>query len=164
MSDVRRAISRFHVTVNVEGVSAEEKLVEKARAYLLSDANTPVLGDFCRAVISKAEGVRVPACIVGKLKYRSTVDDPQYPNMPDNTWMDFLAEQQLAVNKFNRHRFDQWLARVGNLQDIINRKEPLAEPTGVKTPTRAIVVDDVRVDPAPRRQGRQRGKRGRSKA
>lgn len=59
--NIRRALSKFHLTQN--GLNEDEKInrvLEKAWSYFLTDAETPVIGDWCRAIIVKYGDINSP--------------------------------------------------------------------------------------------------------
>lgn len=76
--DLIRQLSKFHLSNTwVSGQDPTVPLLEKALAYLLTDANTPYIGDYCRAVVNMFH-IR-----------------PKYHNVkPVGYWLDHALEDQ----------------------------------------------------------------------
>jgi hypothetical protein len=110
MCDLKRQLSKLHTTVALPSkVTPLMKAVEKARAFGLTDANTPVLGEWCRTVLRKFPNVYSDYLNIwgSKLAY-----DVQYPN-EDSGWMFALAQSQLP--EFDFGGFRDWIRHVDYL-------------------------------------------------
>lgn len=90
MCSLRRQMEKIHLTPSVP-LSPEEKLFEKASSFDLTDRNTPVIGNFCRAVLRTTV-----------VKHRSGLLDRygdhhprehQYPNEFGDWMIDVAAEE-----------------------------------------------------------------------
>lgn len=51
IQDPKRTLAKLHVTNDVEGIPLTQTIANKMRGYLVTDAQTPVIGDYCRAVL-----------------------------------------------------------------------------------------------------------------
>jgi hypothetical protein len=88
-ADVYRQLAKLHTTVGI--VDPVTKAIEKATSYLLTDANTPLLGEWALAVILKYAKLGVD--------YKSDPDrwwsqydrNDQFPNAHQE-WMDDIAD------------------------------------------------------------------------
>jgi hypothetical protein len=138
MCDVKRQLSKFHTTVRLpSNVPPEDKLVEKSLSYLATDRNTPVIGQLCRKVSLFQSTPRVAR--LGVSTWWSKFEDSvQYPNSNVGGWMDVEFERLLP--EFDRTVFDQWLAQVSRLSEIL--EAPLCTPVTPAMPTSVAVVVD----------------------
>lgn len=145
MCDVRRQLSKFHTCVRLPAnVPPEDKLVEKARGYVATDANTPVLGQLCRRAValSSAEQRRRQ---LGLGHWWAQFDESvQFPNSNADGWMD--AEFSRVFPEFDRDQFNEWLRSTGSLSQLLGA--PLCCETKPATPTVSEVVVDGDVLPA----------------
>lgn len=106
MADVARALSKFHVTVALPAnVSPLMKLYEKARCYVLTDAETPVLGEYCVAVVRACEANGCRPSDDEMLRsatwnYTTLSDEGKhYPNGGGDHWkVDVLNKQLPGLN------------------------------------------------------------------
>jgi len=105
--DIRRQVSKFHLTVNLPGnVTPQQKLQEKAFSFVLSDKNTPVIGEFANRALQLFP---LPAA-----EFRNELRiwgvemdaDKQYPNAKAG-WMDDIVAAELQ--DFDVDRFRCWL-------------------------------------------------------
>jgi hypothetical protein len=146
MSDIKRQISKFHTTVRLpQGVTAVQKLSEKALAYCATDANTPVLGELCqRAVALSPTGIKLNA--LGLAPFWSKFPaSSQYPNVNADGWMDY--ELECMFPEFDRRMFREWLVKAKCREDLL--KAPLcAEPARAESKV-PVVVDDEVIEPGP---------------
>jgi len=116
MCDLRRQLGKLHVTVALPAnVTPEQKLVEKMSSYLLSDRNTPIIGDFANRVVNiKADVQPLAAEHSRLLRSYHTIDvaaNEQYPNADHNNWM--LDELNFAMPHCNVDAFYEWLDNNG---------------------------------------------------
>jgi len=145
MCDVKRQLSKFHTTVRLpDNVRPEEKLVEKARGYVATDGNTPVIGRLCKRALelgSTAKTRRVLGVAPWWSKFEQSV---QYPNSNADQWMD--AEFQRLFPEFDFEVFNSWIGQVNCWDDILGA--PLCCEPQQATPTTVPVVVDGDVLPA----------------
>jgi hypothetical protein len=147
--DLPRQLSKFHVTTNLpQNVSPTQKLLEKARAFVLSDSNTPILGQFVQKVLELQAREEHPLAseehLRGMFVWFSDHDkDVHYPNENVDQWMDTYA----SSFDFNRDAFEEWVSGLKTLEDCLNpplfRDAFLDFPT-VKEPT---IVDNELILP-----------------
>lgn len=120
--DLDRSMRNFNSTVNLNAhVTPVMKLVEKCRAYALTDANTPYLGEFVSAVMHVAGDLdEVDIDLEPMVSWNSRMPlEVQYPNdvdFPDLSWIN-------APPAFNSDRFLTWVANTR--QRILSRDEKL---------------------------------------
>jgi len=132
MCDVRRQLSKLHVTsVLPSNITPIQKLAEKLASFILTDSNTPVLGDLCQVFVSKYSSF-VPA-VLGKgimrgVGYYHALADKgdQYPNENIDNWMDASF---LRLNpSFDRLKFARWLDLISTTIDVnLVLRPPLCE-------------------------------------
>lgn len=138
MCDVKRQLAKFHTTVRLpSGVTPEHKLVEKAMAYLATDANTPVVGALCKQVLVLSS--YRPKVLHGIGNWWSRFEQSvQYPNDNAGGWMD--VEFSRLFPEFDRTLFNAWLDGAKSVPQIL--EPPLcAEPEHVKPVAVDVVVD-----------------------
>lgn len=94
MCDIHRQLIKFHLTSGLSpDITPEMKLLEKARAYALTDGQTPIIGEYCTAVVQYYVGSQVKEITdVVNLKKIRRYDayhkaEVQYPNFHE-AWMD----------------------------------------------------------------------------
>lgn len=138
MCDVKRQLSKFHVTVRLpQGVTPEQKLVEKAMSYVATDGNTPVIGEYCKRVLLLSPFR--PKCLHGVGNWWSKFDESvQYPNTNVGGWMDVEFVEQFE--DFDRKLFQQWMATVKSVEELLSA--PLFCTPVAATPSRVDVVVD----------------------
>jgi len=139
MCDLARQMSKFHTTVTLHGVTEVEKLLEKCRAYVLTDGQTPVIGPFCRAVLA-AHGAEVEMTEATRAIRRWGSDIPlevQYPNEFCDEF-NHIAEISLAPYCFDFAAFQKWLDEPKQLVDYL--KPPTLSETKAQTYTGRVVV------------------------
>jgi hypothetical protein len=95
--DIARQLAKLHLTTATPATAAE-KATEKAISFYLTDANTPVIGDWARRLV-KFVGVDINP-LEDPLGLRSwnslTVFDNQYPNSKQvRPWAYDLIEEQM---------------------------------------------------------------------
>jgi hypothetical protein len=147
--DLPRQLTKFHTTTTLpEGVTAKEKLLEKVRSFHMTDANTPILGEF----VSRA--MRLAGTIVMTEKTRlmrawnSDLDkEVQYPNV-DTGWMEDYARNALAPFGFDFDLFRDWLETCRTVDDMLT-PPVMCTPTAVKAERPVVVDDDIHHPKAP---------------
>ncbi len=138
MCDVKRQLSKFHVTVRLpEGVLAEYKLVEKCMGYVATDGNTPVVGPLCKRVLMLSN--YRPKTPLGINNWWSKFDQSvQFPNNNADGWMDVEFYRQFP--EFDHRMFGDWLAATRSATEIL--EAPLcAEPVRPKPASVDVAVD-----------------------
>lgn len=144
MCDVKRQLSKFHTTVRLpNNVRPEEKMVEKARGYVATDGNTPVIGRLCKRALdlNTARSRRDLGIAPWWSKFEQSV---QYPNSNADQWMD--AEFQRLFPEFNVEVFNSWINTVTCWRELLGA--PLCCEPKQATPTSVPVVVDGDVLPA----------------
>jgi len=142
--DLRRQLSKFHVTVNLDSnVTPKMKLLEKARSFLQSDRNTPVLGDFCRR-IEQINGGKInvdprTSRITSWLALGGFADEKQYPNAPAQWMIDYMIKELPNIDYIG---FLQWIDRCQTIEDLmLNRL--LEEPCDPVVSHPAVVSGEL---------------------
>jgi len=110
MSDVKRQLVKFHTTISMDiNMSPEQKAVDKAIAILLTDKNTPILGEFARKISTLDVKSRVTHDQAFRIvSHWATFDrEDQFPNEYD-IWMDDVVSGQMP--DFNLELFKSWIA------------------------------------------------------
>jgi len=113
MCDLRRQLAKFHTTTNIPGnITPMQKLVEKCASYILTDENTPVIGEICKAVAMNTPlfrdlnpNMRGIASYFGKY-----TKDVQFPNRNVGGWME--NEFYLSMPDFDYGLFKQYISGV----------------------------------------------------
>jgi hypothetical protein len=139
MCDVKRQLAKFHTTVRLpNGVSPEQKLVEKAMSFVATDGNTPVIGEYCKRVLLLSDFK--PKRLLGIGNYWSRFEESaQYPNRNDGGWMD--QEFSTLFEEFDRSIFDEWMATANTVEKLLCA--PLcAEPKPATPGVHPVVVDE----------------------
>lgn len=110
--DIPRQLNKFHVTVALPPtITALDKLGEKARSFMLTDANTPVIGELCRRVVHLRGESGYRTDLRAMAKWGSDLSaEVQYPNDDDGGWMETYSEQSLADVQFDHQQFRDWLS------------------------------------------------------
>ena len=105
--DIKRAIVKFHSTVYLPpDISPLEKLQEKCRSTVLSDADTPIIGDLA-SVVSLKLGTHFNTRVAQIRKWNSELDkELQYMNCSAK-WMWDIVERDLPG--FDVEVFNEWL-------------------------------------------------------
>jgi hypothetical protein len=131
---LKRQLSKFHTTVKLCGVSEVDKLKEKARAYLLTDRNTPVLGEYCRRVEELYGRLHRTVATRNIERWQSDIAvESQYPN-EFAEWMENYAREDLD---YDFVAFRRWLENATK-EDILSpplfhehEEKPVKEPVEV---------------------------------
>ena len=101
--DIMRQLPKFHLTVSLNDVTPVEKLIEKARSFYLTDAETPVIGELVTAVI-KLFGKCPEYGWAGAKTYQMErfgshcPIDVQYPNVREDWMFEFFFTQNPAAD------------------------------------------------------------------
>ncbi len=131
-ADIKRALAKFHLTVGQ--CDAVTRVAEKATAYALTDANTPVLGPLCLALVARYGKTDVTPEF-GFLARRTAEFGTQVPN-EHAAWMDELVERDLPG--FNHATLDVIIASPDTL--FWPERTPCWQPPTVVEPQ---PLDDV---------------------
>jgi len=141
--DYARTLSKFHLTVTMaNSISEEEKLVDKAYALWLTDAESPVVGEYVSAVMEQRPGSHDFVNRANNWNAR-WIKEVQYPNAHAE-WMEELFERQLG--EFDQLRFRDWLETANTLDKL--RYPPLCIPRKAPVTKSLAVVEDELVEPS----------------
>jgi hypothetical protein len=136
MCDVLRQLSKFHSTVALpEKVTPLMKLGEKARAFALTDANTPIIGHICRKTL-----LLCPTPLGENILNIWNADlpiDQQYPNEPREWYMDVVRQD---MPDFNVEKFRTWLTNARVAEELL--RPPLCLENRTALPVAPAVVRD----------------------
>lgn len=156
--DIPRQLNKFHVTVAMpSNVTALDKLGEKARSFLLTDGNTPLIGTMCRKAIQLRGEVGVRADLRAMQRWGTTLPkEIQYPNEDNSGWMDTYCDSALADVRFDREKFDEWV-RTANRYSILT--PPLCGEIKPPTVKEALHVDGALHKPKSKGEAKKKGTR-----
>jgi len=147
--DIKRQVVKFHVTVNLPSdVTPAMKLLEKTRAFLLSDENTPVIGDYCRRVLqvhTREEKQDAETFVIEKNEKTHQIrgwlskfeKEKQYDNTP-GTWMNEYLE--LSLPEFDYKKFTKWLDEADTMDKLL--KPPMFMAPIEAKPSAPVVLED----------------------
>jgi hypothetical protein len=150
MADVRRQLIKAHLTTALPpDVTPAQKLAEKARGWIATDQNTPVLGELAAKILELVEPAPDKEKIRGVASYWSDFDSVlQFPNDNAGSWM----EDELAFNfeSLDIGTFRAWLAGVKSPADllvapIVSNEE---QPDCKNPPAPVVFADDLSVPKA----------------
>jgi hypothetical protein len=144
--DVIRTLSKFHTTPLIDSsVTPVLKLVQKARGLLLTDANTPIIGDFVKTVVGLSINITLLPEQSWIEPYYARYDLlVQYPN-PRRDWMvAYVASLNLDIT-----RFQLWLSKLQCIDDALS-PPLLAAPLPPAPAPVTVVVDDETIHPLPK--------------
>lgn len=132
---LKRTIAKFHTSV--ENDAPLRKLLEKSRAYNLTDGHTPILGPFTSKVLELA-GALVDDVGVTRDTPWNVRRGPEgiWPNRPAE-WM--LDELYRDLPDIDVALFDRWLASITTLEELLT--PPLLVPVLDVQPPQEFVVD-----------------------
>jgi hypothetical protein len=160
--DVRRQLSKFHVTPHLNKVSEIGKLLEKCFAFSLSDSETPVIGPFVKKVLAlhKQHGGRSYVYKNLLNVWNSELDaSSHYPNRYEK-WMDELIESQFESG-LDVDTFSKWLCGLSSISEALRAPCIFTPPPPVAKPGKRVVADGEIVPAADR--GRKLGAGGSAK-
>lgn len=108
--DIVRQVTKLHLATIVPGLTHTQRVILKARSFALSDANTPIIGDFSNWVLAHTEGVEVNVNHEVKhlVEKYDVTDGNQYPNENIGDWMFEVMRRDLP--NFDYTGFTMWLA------------------------------------------------------
>jgi hypothetical protein len=152
--DLKRQLSKFHATVSLPpNVTPSIKLIEKCRAFILTDLATPIIGNYCCMVLCVFNTVQGQHTDHLQIWGAEVSREFQYPNEPCDWYNTVLFEQMPAIEYA---RFCAWMVRVHTLfqndellpcgltrsQCMIMQPPLLCEPTPPSLPKYSVVCDD----------------------
>lgn len=120
--DIQRTVAKFHMAVHLgPTTTALAKMVEKAEAMLLTDRDTPIIGDFCKCVerLNAADTRTHASGIREKVKWFSQWKDldRQFPNVNYGGWMDKIVNEDLP--HYHRAELIDWLDGATSLEELL---------------------------------------------
>jgi hypothetical protein len=124
MCDLGRQIPKFFLTVHMNNVTPTEKLIEKARAFILTDANTPIIGPLCRKVqqlcVDSNMSFEMTDQTSNMRKWNSDLDiEVQYPNNTARVWGGYYYEAFKEQHGFDSKLFYKHLKSCKSLEDVL---------------------------------------------
>lgn len=140
--DLPRQLSKFHATVCLPpSIKPVDKLLEKARAYFLTDSNTPIIGVFVNRVLELHGS---PVLRRDELKemeiWGSHLDKAlQYPNANGGGWMTYYATT--VIPGLDPDAFAVWVHSCSSLTELLS-PPLLVEPTRPVNKGVDVVVND----------------------
>jgi hypothetical protein len=136
--DVKRAMSKFHVTVRLAGrITAAQKLYDKSYALYLSDANTPIIGPFVKKVLELFPRHKFLNC-VGIWSVHPDLDGTlQYPNK-EVEWAWEIVHRDIP--SFDVDKFNEWLGSASTT--TIFHPPKFAEIAETRPKEGIVMVDD----------------------
>jgi len=138
-ADISRALSKFHTTVACD-VKAEDKLFEKAYALYLTDADTPIIGDFVCRVVDVSGKNEDDYKNVLKIWNSEVPLEEQYPNVNADNWMDEILIDQ-GLSGFRLKDFQTWLMDCKTMSDFLKCPAFIVKPD-IKLAKVPIKVND----------------------
>jgi hypothetical protein len=123
MIDVRRQLSKFHVTANLpSNITPIHKLIEKARSFYYSDKETPIIGELCAKIYDLSKDMLLPNNITCMRRWDyEECFEKQYPNSNVQGWMLPEIIKQFEPNSFDLLTFKKWIKEgIQTLKDIIS--------------------------------------------
>jgi len=107
MSDVKRQLVKFHTTIALNGMTATQKMADKARALLLTDKNTPILGSLAKKCsVEDVQQSNNPEAWRVTNHWSKFEEQDQFPN-EYGTWMDDIIHTQMP--DFDHEVFNNWI-------------------------------------------------------
>lgn len=151
--DVMRAVSKFHTSVNMPfTITNQDKLLDKAYAYWLSDRNTPLIGEFVTAVCSFLPYNYVFRN-VNAVYSAQYYESEQYVNISAEWMLDALSDD---ITPQSLETFFMWLHDSRSIDDMLNPPTLIyVDPTPHKS--EKVVVDDTLIVPK-HKQGNKKKK------
>lgn len=137
--DIKRQLSKLHTTVALpESVTPQMKLLEKVRCLLVTDANTPILGDFARRIAALYGKDIVPNAATASVRswWAQYEKIEQYYNQRDD-WMMTLMSDQLP--DFDYKGFGCWVERLTSIDQAM--RGPQFAPQPLPDSKLPVVVD-----------------------
>jgi hypothetical protein len=134
--DLPRILKKFHTTVSLpDNIPNSRKLVEKSMGMLMTDANTPVIGELAQLAIGLSKRAASRTDVLNVRSWWSGFEPgEQFPNENHGGWMEAYvawASPGLDVNLFR-----QWLSTCESLDDLLHAPlcHEVEEPPAGKVP------------------------------
>jgi len=113
--DLPRQLAKFHATTKLPpNVTPRMKLIEKCRAYFLSDKHTPIIGPLVTKVMAMSENY--PTTDYLRIWSLNKEIENQYPN-ENNGWMEPYA--MLSLPAFDIDGFNSWIDSCASINEIL---------------------------------------------
>jgi hypothetical protein len=139
--DIERQVVKLHVTVALAGVSPEEKLVQKCRNFVLTDANTPVVGPIAKRVMELSG--ESPDWDRRYGAWFGQYDEPnQYPNAT-GSWMTFFVPEDWDLNILTK-----WLSNASSVHQLIMTTPRICPERVILEPAFPAVIRGERRGPS----------------
>lgn len=153
--DIYRQLSKFHATVNLPStVTPMMKLVEKARAFFLTDRNTPIIGEFVTHVVIHGAGMEETDHLRIWSNGSDCSLDDQYPN--EGEWMQAYVNDALPT--FDWDAFKAWCDALPTSKAFLTPPLCMVAPEPVVKA--AMVIRGELYKPKPQQQAEE-GKKSR---
>lgn len=150
MCDLARQLSKLHMTVSMPAsVTPSQKLKEKATSYVLTDSETPVIGEYCQQALETLQSVETNDKIFAPLRswFARFDRSVQWPNSNATRWMEWYLVNRWLPN-FDHRRFQLWI------QSIKEGRESLFDCPGfervdltVPAVKNEVIVNDTVLSP-----------------
>ena len=145
MCDLKRQLAKFHTSHNLPvTIHPSVKLKEKCLSFVRTDANTPIIGQFCKdaLVALMREGVDVTSGKHNKYGLRTywSLKETNFPN-EFGDWMNDLAMEQLPGLDFKVIAE----SKLVTVEDFLTRT-PVVAHVEIAPPKVDMVVDGVVVE------------------
>lgn len=150
--DVKRQLIKFHLSTKLpQTVTPVQKLVEKCRSFLMTDANTPIIGPFV-AKVMELQRSQLPNYVppspdaVRTLQSWVSTQGP-VPNNPHEDYHRLLQTALPNAVTFERTFLD-WLGQVTTLEQMLSPclLQPMTAP--IPHPTCETVIDNFCIPPS----------------
>jgi hypothetical protein len=145
MCDLPRQLSKFHLSTPLpNNVTPAEKLLEKARGYIHSDGQTPIIGPYINAIVFWGSTRPVSTYASVLRNYMGfTAKDIHYPNFLAQ-WM--IDEAYRVLPNANPSRLANFTQRATSLEQLLNPPSIMGENDVIPV-TQAVVVDGISREP-----------------
>jgi hypothetical protein len=111
--DLKRQLSKFHTAKSLPpSITPAIKLIEKCRAFVLTDSNTPIMGRYCRTVLSMFYHYENTPLQNLHIWGADVEVENQYPNEPREFYLDVAISQMPTMDIVN---FTLWMDNVCHL-------------------------------------------------
>lgn len=148
--DFVRTLSKFGLTVNLAGVTPQQKLICKADALRLTDPNTPYIQEFTNKVAELSRvGVEAFGPALSEMHqiqltswWSKYEESEQFPNSPQS-WMVEEINSAILARRGNGAEFLEALAAATNIDDLLSLPAIChldEEPAAVDTMVNRVLV------------------------
>ena len=114
MCDFLRQMTKIHTSPNISGITKREKCVAKATSYFLTDGETPVIGEWCKAVLSHCDIVNPR--LNKRFRWNLQWDKADQCINEFEEWM----YEPIVESGFDMKRFYDWLTTCKSLDDLMS--------------------------------------------